>query len=790
MACVVLHAQRSLRDIAEILKADPLLADVEAKRRALGVQGVTKKFIGAANIEGLLMDDGLSLDGMHELKWHMQFVPLVKRVLRIEAVAEQLLAQALTFSWRGRAGKGISAQGLGGGGGGGGGAVRLTDKRLLNYLLVLALEVCVQRDIPMQLHTGFGDKDLDLLTANPLLLKPLLDDARFQRAKLVLLHCSYPYMRQAGYLASVYPQVYIDYGLVFSKLSVRGMHIVARELLELTPINKIMYSGDGYGFAESYYVGAKWGRQILSHVLCEAYDDCDLTLPEALSAATCILRENAIKLYKLDLTNPPQAGSSGTSSIRPADVAAALELPGGRPAGASRGASLPEQECQREGVAPQPGGEAELPSSDFVRLLFVDASGQRRVRMVPTDRFESVVVQHGVGITQACMAMSSLSDAPSPGSGLSAVGEIRLVPDLSTRRNIPWWPKHEVVLADMHSVPGTPWDTCPRATLSRVCALLLHEFGLEARAAYESEFYLLHSDSLKPVDATPYCSSAALDAVAPFLAGCAAAAAGLGVTIEQMHAESGGGQFEIALTPGSAMEAADQVTYLREAVTAVARKHKYRATFLPQWRENDAASGAHMHVSLWKDGINVFAVTSPGKKHNGGVPMGEHFMAGVLQHLPAVMAFTAPIPMSYERLAPNKWTGAFQCWGRENREAALRTCCPPGADLTQVTNFEVKAVDACANPHLALAAVIAAGIAGLREHINLPPPVEVNPAELPDVRRLPASLQEATESLKQDHVLLEILGDKLCQCILAVRAVSTTLSSCPPAWRPLMSSRG
>ncbi|KAE9465483.1 hypothetical protein C3L33_02603, partial [Rhododendron williamsianum] len=121
---------------------------------------------------------------------------------------------------------------------------------------------------------------------------------------------------------------------------------------------------------------------------------------------------------------------------------------------------------------------------------------------------------------------------------------------------------------------------------------------------------------------------------------------------------------------------------------------------------------------------------------------------------------------SYDRIQPNTWSGAYQCWGKENREAPLRTACPPGVPDGVVSNFEIKAFDGCANPHLGLASIIAAGIDGLRRHLTLPEPVDTNPASLDsEPQRLPRSLSESVEALEKDGVFRDLIGEKLLVAI-------------------------
>lgn len=154
--------------------------------------------------------------------------------------------------------------------------------------------------MPIQFHTGFGEPDLDLRQSNPLHLRLLLEDNSFRNASIVLLHTSYPYTREAGYLASIYPNVYLDFGLAIPYLSVSGMRNTVRQLIELAPITKLMYSSDAYLIPDSYYLGAKWGRKILGQVLDESIEDGDLTIKEAKEIAIAILRGNAAQLYKLN----------------------------------------------------------------------------------------------------------------------------------------------------------------------------------------------------------------------------------------------------------------------------------------------------------------------------------------------------------------------------------------------------------------------------------------------------------------------------------------------------------
>ena len=174
---------------------------------------------------------------------------------------------------------------------------RLNNRALIDFILLQALEVASEIQKPIQFHTGFGDRDLDLSLANPLHLRLILEDDRFKNVPSVLLHGAYPYTKEAGYLASVYPQVYVDFGLAIPFLSVAGMVNTIKELLHLSPTSKILYSSDAHCIPELYYVGSLWGRKVLTQVLESSVNDGDLTKDQAQKIGLKILRENSQKLY-------------------------------------------------------------------------------------------------------------------------------------------------------------------------------------------------------------------------------------------------------------------------------------------------------------------------------------------------------------------------------------------------------------------------------------------------------------------------------------------------------------
>lgn len=156
---------------------------------------------------------------------------------------------------------------------------------------------------PLQFHTGLGDNDINLLDSNPACLQPLIQ--HFPTVPIVLLHSSYPYTREAGYLATVYKNTYLDIGEVFPMVSRSGQEQIIRQALELTPTSKTLWSTDGHHFPETYWLANLQGRQALEKVLCEFVKAGDLSIPQAHEAVAEILYNNSNMLYGLGLPPPP-----------------------------------------------------------------------------------------------------------------------------------------------------------------------------------------------------------------------------------------------------------------------------------------------------------------------------------------------------------------------------------------------------------------------------------------------------------------------------------------------------
>lgn len=402
----------------------------------------------------------------------------------------------------------------------------------------------------------------------------------------------------------------------------------------------------------------------------------------------------------------------------------------------------------------------------WVRFVFVDHAGIPKCKAVHRDGFAGRA-RAGVGLAKGVLALDP-SGALHPESGLSPVGECRLVPDLSTLTALPFARGQAMVSCDMTEPDATtPWEGCPRTALKRVLGRLAGR-GYASLASYETEFYVWGPEG--PLDRTPYAGSFALTPAADLVAELALTLGEMGVRPEQCHAEVGHGNLELSVGEDEALAAADKRVLVLEAIRGVAHRMGLETTMAPKPHLQGAGNGHHLHVSLYEDDAPV--LFDPSGVLSGP---GAGFVAGILDHLRAIMAFTAPSPNSYQRLAPGMWASAYTAYGPDNREAAVRLASPVAGRESATANVELKPVDVTANPYLALAAVLTAGMDGMERGLDPGEPTMVDPATLGEeerasrgIRPLPASPDEALDALEEDRVLVEALGEPLVRTHVAV----------------------
>ena len=408
----------------------------------------------------------------------------------------------------------------------------------------------------------------------------------------------------------------------------------------------------------------------------------------------------------------------------------------------------------------------------LIRFLWCGNDGTVRAKASSRHGLERRL-ESGIGLTVAMQAMNGL-DQLQPVEGLGPVGEIRLIPDLTTFRILPYAPETGAVVTDHVDLDGEAAAVCQRSFLKRMEGRLA-ERGLVLRAAFESEFSLATPEDgqFVPVDSGLCFSTIAMTASQDYANELAAALEAQEIVLEQYYAELGHGQQEISIRHRPALQAADEQLLVRETIRGVAAGQGLVASLAPKPWPDNAGNGAHVHFSLWEGNRNSF--------YDGAAPdllSGEarSFIAGLLEHLPGLCGLTAPSFNSYHRIVPQHWAGAFLCWGHDNREAPVRVASVFGGLEEASTNAELKACDASCNPYLALGGLIAAGLDGLERGLEPPEPVEVDPATIAEGERaargimeLPATQAEALDALAADPVLTAALGPDLAEPYLAVR---------------------
>ena len=408
----------------------------------------------------------------------------------------------------------------------------------------------------------------------------------------------------------------------------------------------------------------------------------------------------------------------------------------------------------------------------LVRFLYADHGGIIRGKAAAAARLAERI-ESGIGHTRAMMAMSMM-DELQPVEGMGPIGEVRIKPDPNTFVTLPYAFGAAAMLADQVNPDGTPWDGCARTFLKQAIADLAAE-GYELQASFEPEFTLGRREGaeLVPVDESLCYSATGFHLAHDYIIDLVAALNKQGLEVEHYYPELGHGQQEVPVRHATALRAADNHVLLRETARAVAIRQGLWASFAPKPLPDQAGNGAHLHASLWAGGSNAFIDPSG---QFGMSRLGYRFLAGVLAHLPGLVALTCGSVNSYRRLAPQMWASAYTCYGVDNREAAIRICSPLRGDSDSSVNLELKPSDSSANPYLALGAFIYAGLDGIRSKIDPGEAMNVDPSTLSEseramagAHRLPASLPAALDALSADALLMDALGPLRSTAYLAVK---------------------
>lgn len=415
----------------------------------------------------------------------------------------------------------------------------------------------------------------------------------------------------------------------------------------------------------------------------------------------------------------------------------------------------------------------------LVRFQYCDNGGIIRTKATHASKLETRI-HEGIGQTRAMQAFSGVETLTSV-EGMLPVGEFRLVPDPRTFSILPYAPQTASMMCDMIDLDGSPWEACPRTFLKRMIERLAEQ-GMYAEAGIEHEFYLAkqrEDGAFEPADQSLCYSTIGLDEQAEVVDAILAALENQGISIELFHTEYGPAQEELSLKHSDILRTADNTCLVRETVRGVARKFGLFASFAPKPFLNLPGSGAHIHCSLWKHGLNELDAHNlfyDSSQRGGFSQLGKYFVGGVLKHLRGLLAITCASPNSYERLQPHFWSSAFIAYGYDNREGAIRIPSLFKNREAGSANIELKSADHSANPYLALGALLAAGLDGIQNQIDPGEPEEIDPGLYSDeerqrrgIQRFPLTLAESLDTLEKDEVLMEALGPLLASSYLTVK---------------------
>ena len=395
----------------------------------------------------------------------------------------------------------------------------------------------------------------------------------------------------------------------------------------------------------------------------------------------------------------------------------------------------------------------------FIRLQFTDIYGTLKNVAITTGQLERA-------LNNECMFDGSSIE------GFSRIEEsdMYLRPDLNTFTIFPWRPQQGKVarfICDIYRPDGTAYESDPRQVLENVIRET-EEMGYQFVVGPEFEFFLFHQDD----DGTPtptthekagYFDLGPLDLGENARRDMVLTLEDMGIEIEASHHEMAPAQHEIDLKYEEALETADNMVTFRMVVKTIAKRHGLHATFMPKPKYGINGSGMHLNMSLSRDGENIF---SDENDEHGLSQEAYYFIGGLMKHIKAITFITNPLVNSYKRLVPGYEAPTYIAWSANNRTPLIRI----PESRRSGKRIELRSPDASANPYLALAVCLAAGMEGIREKILPPKEISQNIFELNEEEKkalgiecLPGSLMEAVEEFEKDAFIQKVLGEELSQ---------------------------
>jgi len=408
-----------------------------------------------------------------------------------------------------------------------------------------------------------------------------------------------------------------------------------------------------------------------------------------------------------------------------------------------------------------------LNSDDVIRIV-----QEENVKFIRLEFTDILGVLKNISITVEQLGKALNGELMFDGSSIEGFVRIEesdmyLKPDVNTFLVLPWVSptsssKTARLICDIFDPDGNPFHGCPRFALSKVLQEA-KEMGYIMQVGPEPEFFMFQVDengtpSLETHDKASYFDLPPVDKGEDARRDMVETLQSIGFEIEAAHHEVAPGQHEIDFKYTDALRTADNIMSFRIVVRTVAQSHGLHATFMPKPVYGINGSGMHLHVSLFKDGQNIFYDAS---QEDGLSEECRSFIAGVLKHAPAISAITSPTVNSYKRLVPGYEAPVYIAWSYRNRSPLIRIPAKRGLS----TRIEVRSPDPSCNPYLGLAVILKAGLEGIREKLVPPPSVEQNIYDMDLATRneqgiasLPENLYEAIKELKQDKLIQEALG--------------------------------
>jgi glutamine synthetase len=414
--------------------------------------------------------------------------------------------------------------------------------------------------------------------------------------------------------------------------------------------------------------------------------------------------------------------------------------------------------------------EPDLEGVKTIRLQYADLHGVARGKDIPVGQLDRAL-EDAIHFVAAVMTVDLGHNVVAGFE--TGFEDIAARPDVSTLVRIPWEPEIAACLVDLERVwDHEPYAVDARGTLKRIAGEF-DELGLTAVIAPELEFYLCEPDASQRGGWRPY---AGRDSNVYTVGGrtdprgilgrMMEAADEIGLEVLAGNHEYGRSQYEINVRHGPAVDSADRAFRLKWLVKEMAAREGLLATFIGKPWNDDEGSGFHLHVSLCdRDGVNRCADPTG---DDGLADVSRHFIAGVLAHAPALMAFFNPTVNAYRRLHPEALVPTRVCWGHDNRFTFVRVPYERGS----ATRIEVRVGDGSANPYLAYTATLAAGLDGIRRELVPPGPLSGFIYDLPEAELgspLPTTLPDAIAALEADELLVAALGGELVDTFKTIK---------------------